>query len=88
METKYRIIVDATQKDGRVHLNIQQPSEGFSGILTIEQIRPILAGALAMSIRASNNEAAAMKETMDYLNHEFVDTDSFSDLELRKFNNE
>ncbi len=86
MEKNYQVIVDATLKeDGRMYLNLKQPSEGVSSILTIEEIRPILAGGLAMSIRASEDESKAMKEVMMYLEEEFVNSDSFSDLKLRKF---
>ena len=85
MEENYRIIVDATIRDGRIYLNLQQPTEGYTSILTIEEMRPLLAGALAMTIRASHDEGKAMKETMDYLTEEFVNTDSFSDLRKRKF---
>lgn len=86
MEQKYQVIVDATLKeDGRMYLNLKQPSEGVSSILTIEEIRPILAGGLAMSIRASKDESKAMREVMQYLEEEFVNSDSFSDLKLRKF---
>ena len=82
----YQVIVDATLKeDGRMYLNLKQPSEGVSSILTIEEIRPILAGGLAMSIRASKDESKAMREVMQYLEEEFVNSDSFSDLKLRKF---
>jgi len=86
MEKNYQVIVDATLKeDGRMYLNLKQPSEGVSSILTIEEIRPILAGGLALSIRASEDESKAMREVMMYLEEEFVNSDSFSDLKLRKF---
>lgn len=85
MEENFRIIVDATQRDGRMYLDILQPTDGSFTILSMENVRPLLAGALALAIRASNNEGKAMKETMEYLNNEFVNTDSFSDLSLRKF---
>ncbi len=88
MEENFRIIVDATQRDGRMYLNIQQPTDGSFTILPMESVRPLLAAALSMSIRASKDEGKAMKETMDYLNDEFIDTDSFSDLSLRKFGDE
>ncbi len=88
MEENYRIIVDATLKDGRVYLNIQQPTDSSFTILSMESVRPLLAGALAMAIRASHDEGKAMKETMDYLNEEFVNIDSFSDLQKRKFGEE
>jgi hypothetical protein len=54
----------------------------------MESVRPLLAGALAMAIRASHDEGKAMKETMNYLNEEFVNIDSFSDLQKRKFGKE
>ena len=86
MEQKYQVIVDATLKeDGRMYLDLRQPFEGVTSILSIDECRPILAGALAMAIRASNNEAEAMGETMKYLEEEFVNSDSFSDLKLRRF---
>lgn len=85
MEENFRIIVDATQRDGRMYLDILQPTDGSFTILSMENVRPLLAGALAMAIRASKDEGEAMKEIMDYLNDEFVNTDSFSDLSLRKF---
>ncbi len=88
MGQNYRIVVDATQKDGRMYLNIQQPTDGEFEILSIEEIRPLLAGALAMAIRASQDEGKAMKETMDYLNEEFVNIDSFSDIHKRKLGDE
>lgn len=88
MEENFRIIIDATQRDGRMYLNIQQPTDGPFTMLPMESVRPLLAAALSMSIRASKDEGKAMKETMDYLNDEFIDTDSFSDLSLRKFGDE
>jgi hypothetical protein len=88
MEENFRIIVDATQRDGRMYLNIQQPSDGSFTILPMDSVRALLAGALSMAIRASQDEGKAMKETMDYLNDEFVNTDSFSDLHKRKFGEE
>ena len=85
MEENYRIIIDATHRDGRMYLNIQQQDDESFTLLSMENIRPLLAGALAMAIRASKDEGKAMKETMDYLNDEFVNIDSFSDISLRKF---
>ena len=88
MEENFRIIVDSTQRDGRMYLNIQQPSDGSFTILPMDSVRALLAGALSMAIRASQDEGKAMKETMDYLTEEFVNTDSFSDLHKRKFGEE
>ena len=85
MEENYRIIIDATHRDGRMYLNIQQQDDESFTLLSMENIRPLLAGALSMAIRASKDEGKAMKETMDYLNDEFVNIDSFSDISLRKF---
>ena len=67
MEENYRIIIDATHRDGRMYLNIQQQDDESFTLLSMENIRPLLAGALSMAIRASKDEGKAMKETMDYL---------------------
>jgi hypothetical protein len=41
----------------------------------------IFAGGLSLCIRASKNEGQYMKEIIDYLQSEFVNTESFKDLE-------
>ncbi len=82
----FEVIIRAVVKeDGRIYINLEQPTEGVTRIMDLNEIRSTLAGALALSIRASKNEGAAMKEVIDYLNDEFINVDSFSDLKTKKF---
>jgi uncharacterized protein YggU (UPF0235/DUF167 family) len=77
----FKIIISGTIKeDKRIHIDIGQPSEGVSRILDIEQIRSFLCGALSLSIRASKNQGKAMRETIEHLENEFVNPDSFKDM--------
>ncbi len=83
MGQKYKIIVEVEEKDGRYFFDIQQP-ESQQGSLDIQGIRAILSGALALTIRGSENEPKAMREVIDYLNSEFVNPDSFTDVFIEK----
>jgi hypothetical protein len=83
MGQKYKIIVEVEENDGRYFFDIQQPKDQ-KGSLDIQGIRAVLAGALALTIRGSENEPKAMKEVIDYLNSEFVNTDSFTDVFIEK----
>ena len=83
MGQKYKIIVEVEENDGRYFFDIQQPKDQ-KGSLDIQGIRAVLAGALALTIRGSENEPKAMREVIDYLNSEFVNTDSFTDVFIEK----
>ena len=83
MGQKYKIIVEVEENDGRYFFDIQQPKDQ-KGSLDIQGIRAVLAGALALTIRGSENEPKAMREVNDYLNSEFVNTDSFTDVFIEK----
>ena len=60
------------------NITIGQPSDQK---LSIEDLGKIFAGGLSLCIRASKNEGQYMKEIIDYLQSEFVNTESFKDLE-------
>lgn len=79
MGDKFTIIVDVEEVDGRYYFDLKQP-ESQRGGLTLEGMRAILSGALALTIRGDKNEAKAMTEVIDYLNSEFINPDSFSDV--------
>jgi hypothetical protein len=79
MGSKFKIIVEVEDVDNRYYFDIQQP-ESQRGHLSLEGIRAILAGALALTIRGDENESKAMTEVIDYLNSEFINPDSFSDV--------
>jgi hypothetical protein len=83
MGQKYKIIVEVEENDGRYFFDIQQPKDQ-KGSLDIQGIRAVLAGALALTIRGSENEPKSMREVIDYLNSEFVNTDSFTDVFIEK----
>ena len=83
MGQKYKIIVEVEENDGRYFFDIQQPKDQ-KGSLDIQGIRAVLAGALALTIRGSENEPKAMREVIDYLNSEFVNPDSFTDVFIEK----
>lgn len=81
MEQKYRVVVDMTIEDGRAYFHLSYPKEQHT--LNLSQIRSILSGSVALTIRGSENEAQAMKEVINYLESEFVSTDSFDDISIK-----
>jgi hypothetical protein len=76
-ETTRTVVVQMTRRDGMSYFNIGQPKEQDE--LTLREIRMILAGAIALTIKSSDNDAKAMREVIEYLEREFVDVDSFND---------
>jgi uncharacterized cupredoxin-like copper-binding protein len=76
-ETTRTVFVQMTRRDGMSYFNIVQPKEQDE--LTLHEIRMILAGAVALTIKSSDNDAKAMREVIEYLEREFVDVDSFND---------
>jgi hypothetical protein len=79
-ETKLKVSVEVTIEDDNNFLfNILAPKSTDR-----DMIRSILAGGVALSIRAEDNpkdQARALREVIDYLESEFIDPDSFSDVE-------
>ena len=77
-EIKVTVGVEVTQKeDGRYYFNLLAADH-----VNIESIRSILAGGLVLSILAEKTpeaQAKAMKETLDYMNNEFISTDTFAE---------
>ena len=77
-EIKLTVGVEVTQKDdGKYYFNLLAENH-----VTIESIRSILAGGLVLSILAEKTpeaQAKAMKETLDYMNNEFISTDTFAE---------
>lgn len=67
--------VDMTHNDGTFRFNIFTSDE-----IDKDMLRAILAGGLALSIKAEQgpeNQGIAMKEVIDYLTSEFISTHSF-----------
>jgi hypothetical protein len=77
MNENYSVTVDVEIVDNKTNIRIFQTKNQN---LDYDQIRAILSGGVALAIRASKDEVTAMKETIDYLNSEFVNSDSFKDI--------
>jgi len=77
----YRIIIDTTIDEEKCLYNLLLPKNQPE--LSVKQITAILSGTLAMSIRGSEDEAQTMRDVINYLNHEFVNPDSFRDVEMK-----
>lgn len=75
-----RIIVESEEKNGRYHLSVLFPDE--EDVMSLNEVRSLLAGALAMTIRGDKNEARAMREVIEYLESEFTNPDSFNDVSV------
>ena len=77
-EIKVTVGVEVTQKeDGRYYFNLLAADH-----VNIESIRSILAGGLVLSILAEKTpeaQAKAMKDVINYMNKEFVSTDTFAE---------
>ena len=77
-EIKVTVGVEVTQKeDGRYYFNLLAADH-----VNVDSIRAILAGGLVLSILAEKTpeaQAKAMKETLDYMNNEFISTDTFAE---------
>lgn len=80
MENKFEVCVKLEVKDGRAHFRLVVPP---SQELSLEEVGQVLAGGLALAIKAAEDEPKYMKEIMEYLQNEFVDPYSFS--EVKRF---
>jgi hypothetical protein len=77
-ETKLKVSVEVTIEDDNNFLfNILAPQS-----MDRDMIRSVLAGGVALSIRAEENpkdQARALRDVIDYLESELIDPNSFSD---------
>jgi hypothetical protein len=80
MGDKMFVGVSVTVKDGRFYFDIMADKG-----LYMEDIRSILVGGVALSIRGEKTpelQAKAMRDVISHLESEFINPDSFSDLGL------
>lgn len=78
MEGKMFVGVSVEVKDGRFFFDIMADKG-----LYMEDIRSILVGAVAMTIRSEKTpelQAKVMKDVIEHLESEFINPDSFNDL--------
>ena len=77
-ENKIKVTVEVTiESEDNFVFNILAPKS-----LDRSMIRSVLAGGVALSIRAEEtpkDQANALRDVIDYLESEFIDPDSFSD---------
>ncbi len=80
-EVKLEVMVEVTEKDGRFYFNILADTH-----IDRNMIRSILAGGLALTIRGEETpqeQGLALRDVINYLENEFINTDSFSDAYIR-----
>jgi hypothetical protein len=80
MSDKMFVGVSVTIKDGRFFFDIMADKG-----LSLEDIRSILVGGVALSIRSEKTpelQAKVMRSVIDHLESEFIDPDSFNDLDV------
>ncbi len=78
MENKMFVGVSVEVKDGRFFFDIMADKG-----LYMEDIRSILVGGVALSIRSEKTpelQAKVLKDVISHLESEFIDPDSFNDL--------
>jgi hypothetical protein len=77
-ETKMKVSVEVTVKEDNTFLFNILANE----LIDTQLIQSILAGGLALSIRAEETprkQAKVLKDVIEYLESEFINPDSFSD---------
>jgi hypothetical protein len=80
MDDKFFVGVSVTVKDGRYNFDIMVDKG-----LYMEDIRSILVGGVAMSIRSEKTpelQAKVMRDVISHLESEFINPDSFNDLDV------
>ena len=80
-ENKLKVIVDLEIVDGNYIFDISA-----SNHLSIEEIRSILVGGVCLTIhgeKTPKDQARVLKEVINYMEQDFIDTDSFSDVYVK-----
>ena len=82
MGTEVKLFVKYKEIDGRSYFDLSV-GDGNKDI-SLRDIRAILTGAVAMTIRLSENDVEAMTEVINLLNEQFVSPHAFEDGKLKK----
>ena len=80
---RLRVIIDVETANNRSNISIGYPNG--QELLTVKETSHILAGAISLLIKTSSKgdkfkDYEIIREVVDHLNSEFVNSDSFSDL--------
>jgi hypothetical protein len=81
-QTKLKVSVEVTVNDGKFFYDISAQKG-----MDIEDIRAVLCGGVALSIRGEETpklQAEALKDVISYLESEFINVESFSDVNIKK----
>jgi len=80
--SKLKVCIDVTIVDDKYQFDITAHKS-----LSIEEIRSILVGGVCLTIHGEStpkNQARALKEVLDYIEQDFIDVESFSDVTISK----
>jgi hypothetical protein len=81
-EIKLTVTIEVTAKDDKFFYNILAQKG-----MDINDIRSVLCGGVALSIRGEETpklQAEALRDVINYLESEFINVESFSDVNLKK----
>jgi hypothetical protein len=81
-EIKLTVTIEVTAKDNKFFYNILAQKG-----MDINDIRSVLCGGVALSIRGEETpklQAEALRDVINYLESEFINVESFSDVNLKK----
>jgi len=81
-ETKLKVCIDVTIVDDKYLFDISAHQS-----LSIEEIRSILVGGVCLTIHGESTpkkQAKVLKEVISYMEEDFIDIDSFSDVTISK----
>ena len=81
-ETNMKVCVEVSVVDGKFLFDISAHKS-----LSIEDIRSILAGGVCLTIhgeKTPKKQAQALKEVIEYMEQDFINTDSFNDVSFVK----
>jgi len=81
---KLTVTVEVTLKDDKFFYNILAQKG-----MNVDEILTVLCGGVALSIRGKETpklQAEAIRDVITYLESEFINVDSFSDVNFKKHN--
>jgi len=83
-ENKLTVAVEVTLKDDKFFYDISAQKG-----MNIDEILSVLSGGVALSIRGKETpklQAEALRDVISYLESEFINVESFTDVHLKKDN--
>ena len=83
-DMKLTVTVEVTLKDDKFFYNILAQKG-----MNVDEILTVLCGGVALSIRGKDTpklQAEAIRDVITYLESEFINVDSFSDVNFKKHN--